>query len=88
MKKLLMIAIAAGTAFVATAPADARQGCGSGWHRGPGGHCRPNHGPGYGRGYGRAPGYVIGNYYPNRGYWDGRRFYHNRYRHHGGWRYR
>jgi hypothetical protein len=84
MKKLLMIAIAAGTAFAATAPADARQGCGPGWHRGPYGHCRPNRGPGYGR----PPAYVIGNYYPNRGYWDGRRFYHHRERWQGGWRYR
>jgi hypothetical protein len=31
---------------------------------------------------------VIGRNYPGRGYWDGHRYYQNRYRHHGGWRYR
>jgi hypothetical protein len=82
LKSMLTAALVAGTALATTAPADAAQGCGRGYHRGPAGHCRPN-------GY-RAPGVrlVIGNYYGGRGYWDGRRYYQHRYRHHGGWRYR
>jgi hypothetical protein len=95
MSKILAIALAAGAAIVASAPADAAQGCGPGLHRGPYGHCRPNGGPGYGRGpgfrgdgYGRGPVLVIGNYYQGRGYWDGRRYYQHRERFRGGWRYR
>ncbi len=44
MKKLLAVALAAGATIIAVAPADARQGCGPGYHRGPAGHCRPNRG--------------------------------------------
>lgn len=81
MKKIIALALAAGTMLVATAPVDAAQGCGPGGHRGYYGHCRSN--------YGRGPGpLVVGNYYHGRGYWDGHRYYHNRYRFHGGWRYR
>ena len=42
MKALLAIALAAGATLAASSPADARQGCGHGFHRGPYGHCRPN----------------------------------------------
>ena len=84
MKTMLALALAAGVAIAAAAPAAARDGCGGGFHRGPAGHCRPNRG-----GYIVAPGRpVIGVYYGNRGYWDGRRYYQRRYRHHGDWRYR
>lgn len=84
MKVLLAIALAAGVTLTAAAPAAARDGCGAGAHRGPAGYCRPNRG-----GYAVYPGRpAIGVYYTNRGYWNGHRYYHNRYRHHGGWRYR
>ena len=53
-------------------------------HRGPHGHCRSNGGPAV-----VLPGgLIVGNYYRGQGYWDGQRYYHNRYRDHGGWRYR
>ena len=83
-RKILVLALASGATLAAAAPAQARQGCGPGGHRGPYGHCRPNVRPNLHRG----PVLVIGNYYHGRGYWDGRRYWHNRYRHHGGWRYR
>lgn len=85
MRNLLLAAAAAAAAaasFAVAAPAEARQGCGAGFHRGPAGRCIPN------RGY-RAPVLVVGNFYQGRGYWDGRRYWQNRYRHRdGGWRYR
>jgi hypothetical protein len=85
MKKILAAALAAGAALTAISPADAAQGCGRGYHRGPYGHCRPNHvrqvvvTPG---------GLVIGNFYRGRGYWSGHRYYRHRYWRHNGWRYR
>ena len=87
MKKLLAVALAAGAAVIAVAPATAREGCGPGAHRGPAGHCRPNRG---GPAVVVTPGgrLVVGNFYRGRGYWDGRRYWQQRYRHHGGWRYR
>ena len=91
LKTMLAAALVAGTALAAAAPADAREGCGPGGHRGPYGHCQPNRGAGYGRNaVVAAPGIrlVIGNHYDGRGYWDGRRYYQNRYRYHNGWRYR
>ena len=86
MKALIAIALAAGTAFVAATPADARQGCGPGFHRGPYGHCRPNRGSNV---VAVTPGgaLVIGNYYDGRGYWDGRRYWRHRHRMHNDWRY-
>lgn len=89
MNKLLSVALAAGVALVAVAPATARDGCGPGGHRGPYGHCRPNgyYGPGPGPAV-VAPGLVVGNFYAGRGYWDGHRYWANRYRWHHGWRYR
>lgn len=82
MKTILFAALVAGGALTA-APAEARQGCGVGAHRGPAGYCRPNRG-----GVVVAPRVRIGVFYPGRGYWDGRRYYGHRYRWHGGWRYR
>ena len=85
MKKLLALAFAAGAAVVATAPADARQGCGPGFHRGYYGHCRPNRD----RVMVAPPGtLVVGNFYRGKGYWDGQRYWQRRYRWHNGWRYR
>lgn len=73
MKKMILLAIAAGTALSAVSPADARGGCGVGFHRGPRGACLINRAGGFYHGY---------------GYWDGHRYWQNRYRWHGGWRYR
>lgn len=83
MRKILLTAIAAGAALTVVAPAEARQGCGAGAHRGPAGYCRPNRGRVV-----VAPRLRIGGFYSGRGYWDGRRYWGHRYRHHGGWRYR
>ena len=83
MKKILLAAITAGAALTAMAPADAAQGCGPGGHRGPRGYCHPNYGPAF-----VAPGLRIGFFYPGRGYWDGHRYWGQRYAWHGGWRYR
>ena len=91
LKSLFAAALVAGTTLTFAAPASAADGCGRGGHRGPYGDCRPNNGRGYNnRAVVAAPGVrlVIGNHYEGRGYWDGRRYYQNRYRHHGGWRYR
>lgn len=89
MKTILSFALAAGVAVAAVAPANASEGCGRGYHRGPAGHCRPNRGPGYGPGYvAVAPNLVIGNFYRGRGYWDGHRYYQHRERWHDSWRYR
>ena len=86
MKKFLAFALATGVTLTAVAPADAAQGCGRGFHRGPYGHCRPNRGP---RVLAVAPGgLIIGNFYRGRGYWDGHRYYQQRYRYHNGWRFR
>ena len=84
MKKIFALALAAGIAVVATAPADARQGCGPGFHRGPYGHCRPNRDRVV-----VAPGtLIVGNFYRGKGYWDGHRYWQRRHRWHNGWRYR
>ena len=79
MKKLLFAAIAAGTVIAALAPAEAAQGCGPGFHRGPYGHCRPNGGVAVGVGP-----LVVGTFYPGHGYWDGHRYWSRDewYRHH------
>ena len=85
MKTFIALAAAAAATVVAVAPADARDGCGRGYHRGPRGGCRPNMRPGA---MVVAPGLVVGTYYHGRGYWDGHRYWHDRYRWHRGWRYR
>jgi hypothetical protein len=86
MKTFLMTAVALGATIAAAAPAEAAGGCGAGFHRGPYGGCRPNRpvavrpAP--------APVLVVGRYYPGRGYWYRNRYWANRYRYHGYWRYR
>ncbi len=86
MKNILLATLAVGAIVAAAAPAEARDGCGPGAHRGPYGHrCFANGGPGFVPG---APAPVIGTYYPGRGYWSNGRYWHNRYRWHDGWRYR
>ncbi len=85
MKTILTLALAA-TALAGATAAEARDGCGRGFFRGPYGHCRPMYGP--------RPGVVVGGplivdtFYPGRGYWDGHRYWWHRDRWHGGWRYR
>jgi hypothetical protein len=86
MKKIMLIALAAGTVGSAMSPAEARGGCGVGFHRGPYNGCRPNRGPGPVVVAAGVP--VVGGYYGGRGYWDGRRYWGHRYQWHGGWRYR
>ncbi len=83
MKTLLLAAAALGGMVMASATAEARQGCGPGFHRGYYGRCVSNRGPHY------APrAYIVHRYYPGRGYWYGNRFWGHRHRWHGGWRYR
>lgn len=94
VRKYLLIAMAVGTmaATAAIPTAQAREGCGPGFHRGPYGHCRPNgprRGPaGVAVGVPGGPALVIGNFYEGRGYWDGRRYWRHRERWNGHWRYR
>ena len=75
MKTIIAIALAAtvGTGMIAVSPADARGGCGPGFHPGPRGACIGNR---------------VGGFYGNNGYWDGHRYWHHRERFQGGWRYR
>lgn len=80
MKKLIAIALATGAMIVGASAADAAQGCGAGFHRGPRGRCVSNRPA--------PPRYVVGRYYPGRGYWYRDRFWRQRYRYHNGWRYR
>jgi hypothetical protein len=83
MKKALFAAIALGAVLMANAPAEARDGCGPGAHRGLDGFCRPN-----GPGPVIVPGVRVGVFYPGRGYWDGHRYWAHRAWWHHGWRYR
>jgi len=83
MKKIVFTALAAAAMLAALVPAEAAQGCGPGFHRGPHDHCRPNRAVSIG-----VPPLVIGTFYPGHGYWDGHRYWMRRERWHGGWRYR
>jgi len=78
MKSLMVLGLA--SVMVAAAPADARQGCGTGFHRAPNGRCVPN--------LRARQAWVVGRYYDGRGYWYNNRWWHNRYRYHDQWRYR
>ncbi|PYE40589.1 hypothetical protein DFI02_1133 [Rhizobium sp. PP-F2F-G20b] len=87
MKKYLIIVLTTLATLTSLAPvAEARQGCGKGFHRGPAGYCRANRGP-------RPPVVIIpagprvGIFCEGRGYWDGHRYWRHRARHHSGWRY-
>jgi hypothetical protein len=83
MKGFIAITAASIFAVAAASPADARQGCGPGFHRTPYGRCVPNRGP-------REQVWVVGRYYPGHGYWYQNRWWHHRYRDrdHNDWRYR
>ena len=80
MKTLIALAAAAAVSTVAASPAAARQGCGRGFHRAFNGVCVPNRGT--------RVVYVVGRYYPGRGYWYNNRWYRHRVRWHNSWRYR
>ncbi|MBB4569259.1 GCG_CRPN prefix-to-repeats domain-containing protein [Rhizobium leucaenae] len=87
MKKLLIIALTSlGALTTIVSTADAAQGCGAGFHRGPYGACRPNVARG-GTVVVVPGGPRVGVYYHGRGYWDGRRYWVHRERYHRGWRY-
>jgi hypothetical protein len=81
MKALAAIGLASVIALAATSPAEARQGCGQGFHRAPNGRCVPNRGP-------RQQVYVVGRFYPGQGYWYNNRWYQHRVHARNGWRYR
>lgn len=84
MRKTIIGIVAVVSVLGMASAAEAAQGCGIGFHRGPYGHCRPNGGPVV-----VLPGPVaVGVYYPGRGWWDGHRYWSHRYRWHGGWGYR
>jgi hypothetical protein len=77
----VLIALGAAT-IIATAvasPAQAREGCGPGFHRAWNGMCRANRGT-----YAR---YVEGQYYSGRGYYWHNRWYQHRHRRNGIWIY-
>ena len=81
MKKSLILSLAAAAATLTIAPqAQAREGCGVGYHRFHG-RCVMN------RNMHRQV-WVVGRYYNGRGYWDGHRWYKHREMHRGHWRYR
>jgi hypothetical protein len=84
VNKVLLVALAAGAALTTINPAEARQGCGAGFHRAPNGRCFPNRG----RRVVVVPAPRVGVFYPGRGYWYGNRYWAHRDRWHGGWRYR
>lgn len=84
MKNIVTLALAAGLALGTATIAEARQGCGPGFHRGPAGYCRPDHRESV---VVTPRGLIVGNFYAGRGYWDGRRYYQHRRHHGGGWRY-
>ncbi|MBE7219138.1 MAG: hypothetical protein INR64_11765 [Caulobacteraceae bacterium] len=83
MKIMTSAGVGLAVALTLGSVAQAAGGCGVGFHRGPRGGCRANYGPGP-----VAPGPAIGVFYGGRGWWDGHRYWANRYRWHGGWRYR
>jgi hypothetical protein len=98
MRKTILGIVAVAAVLGTASAAEAAQGCGIGFHRGPYGYCRPNGGPVV-----AVPGpvvavpgpavavpgpLVVGGFYPGRGYWDGHRYWWHRYPWRGGWRYR
>ena len=65
MKILAAVGVASAIALAASAPADARQGCGPGFHRAYNGVCRPNRDT---RMRMRQMRWTEGRYYSGRGY--------------------
>lgn len=83
MRKILFATLAAGAALAAS-PAVGRQHCGIGGHRDWRGWCVPN-GP---RLVAGPPVPLVGIYYSGSGWWDGHRYWRDRYYSHHRWRYR
>ncbi len=79
MKALVALGAAAIVAMVAASPAEAREGCGPGFHRTSHGMCRPNRGT--------RMRWMEGHYYAGHGYWWHNRWYKHRRRQHGVWIY-
>jgi len=79
MKTLIALGLATAMVGLAAAPAQAREGCGRGFHRAYNGMCRPNRGT--------PMRYVEGHYYAGQGYWYRNRWYHQRHRRNGVWIY-
>lgn len=80
MKTLVALGAAAIIAGVGVAsPAQAREGCGPGFHRAMNGMCRANRGT--------RERWLEGQYYNGRGYYWHNRWYHHRRRQHGVWIY-
>ena len=79
MKALIAIGLAAAIAGIAAAPAEARQGCGPGFHRAWNGRCRPNRNT--------QVRWVEGQYYRGQGYRWHNRWYQHRQRRNGVWIY-
>src|SRR6059058_1669597 len=79
MKTLIALGLATAIAGMAAAPAEARQGCGPGFHRAMNGTCRPNRGT-------RAR-WIQGHYYRGQGYRWHNRWYQHRHRRNGVWIY-
>lgn len=84
MRKIALLALAAAACFAVISPAEARDGCGIGFHRGLYGYCHPD----------RRPivivpvGPAYGAFYPGRGYWNEHHYWGHREWWHAGWRYR
>lgn len=84
MKALIALGAAAVIATAAASPANAREGCGPGFHRAPNGVCRPN---GDMRDRDMHDRWVEGRYYGGHGYWWHNRWYQHRHRRNGVWIY-
>lgn len=84
MRRLVAVVFTLAVALGTTSSAEARGGCGPGWHPGPyGHHCFRN-----AHGAAVVIGPRVGVYVTGRGYWDGHRYWWHRERWRGGWRYR
>jgi hypothetical protein len=79
MKILIGLGLATAIAGIAAVPAQAREGCGPGFHQARNGMCRPNRGT-------RAR-WIEGHYYAGQGYWWHNRWYQHRHRRNGVWIY-
>jgi hypothetical protein len=79
MKALAVLGLASVVALAAASPADARQGCGPGFHRIPNGRCVPNRN--------QQMRWVEGRYYAGRGYWWHNQWRQHRQRRNGVWIY-
>jgi hypothetical protein len=79
MKTLIALGLATAIASIAAGPAQAREGCGRGFHRARNGMCRPNRD--------NRQEFVVGRYYSGRGYWWHNGWYQHRHRRNGVWIY-